>query len=168
MGTVGYVAGSSSEIDNAYSELFLRCYPTTVDMTREMSSKVSCIINVIKRGLPINSVVFLLDPYGIANGIGTEHGIKREFILNNVYLWFTNYLRNNGLLSDADTVELDQELSILIPGIKARIGGNASMIASIMATVVIVKKVRVNELPIRVIDVRNDAINYVRKALLSR
>ncbi|WP_054853039.1 hypothetical protein [Vulcanisaeta distributa] len=77
LGTVGYVAGSPVEIDKAYSELFLRCYPTTVDMTREMDSKVSCIINVIRRGLPINSVVFLLDPYGIANDVGTKRGIRR-------------------------------------------------------------------------------------------
>ncbi|WP_460173767.1 hypothetical protein [Vulcanisaeta sp. JCM 14467] len=166
LGTVGYVAGSSSEIDNAYSELFLRCYPTTVDMTREMSSKVSCIINVIKRGLPINSIVFLLDPYGIANDLGTKYGIKRELILDNVYSWFINYLRSNDFLNDTDTVELDQELSTLVPRVKAGIGGNASMIAGVMATIVMIKKVGVSELPIRVVNVRNDAINYVRRILL--
>ena len=167
LGTVGYVAGSPGEIDNAYSELFLRCYPTTVDMTREMDSKVSCIINVIKRGLPINNIVFLLDPYGIANDIGTKHGIKREFILDNVFSWFVNYLRDNDLLNDSDSVELDQELLMLLPKVKARIGGNASMIAGIMATVVTIRRIKVNELPLRVIDIRNDAINYVRKILLS-
>ena len=164
LGAVGYVAGSQSEIDNAYSELFLRCYPTTVDMTREMGSKVSCIINVIRKGLPISSEVFLLDPYGIANDVGTKYGVKRELILNSVYSWFINYLRNNGLLNDTDIVELDQELSMLMPRVRARIGGNASMIAGVMATIVMVR--RVSELPVRVVDVRNDAINYVRRALL--
>ncbi len=166
MGTVGYVAGSPSEIDKAYSELFLRCYPTTVDMTREMGSKVSCIVNTVKRGgLPIVSVVFLLDPYGIANDIGTKYGIRRELILNSVYSWFINYLRNNGLITDGDVVELDQELSILMRSIKARVGGNASMIASVMATMVMSRGVKVNELPIRIMDVRNDVVNYVRGVL---
>ena len=168
LGTVGYVTGSPSEIDNAYSELFLRCYPTTVDMTREMSSKVSCIVNVIRGILPISSAVFLLDPYGIANDIGTTHGIRREFILNGVYSWFINYLKGNNLLSDEDTVELDQELSILTSMVKGKVGGNASMIAGVMATIVMNRRVRVNELPIRVIDIRNDAINYVKKTLLNR
>ncbi|WP_054857281.1 hypothetical protein [Vulcanisaeta sp. JCM 16159] len=167
LGTVGYVAGSPVEIDKAYSELFLRCYPTTVDMTREMDSKVSCIINVIRRGLPINSVVFLLDPYGIANDVGTKHGIRRELILDGVYSWFINYLRSNGFLSDEDIVELDQELSILMPRIKARVGGYASMIASAIATIVMVRRVRINELPIRMVDIRNDAINYVMRAFPS-
>ena len=164
LGTVGYVAGSPGEIDNAYSELFLRCYPTTVDMTREMGSKVSCIINVIRKGLPISSAVFLLDPYGIANDVGTKYGVKRELILNSVYSWFINYLRSNGLLNDTDIVELNQELSMLMPRVRARIGGNASMIAGVMATIVMVR--RVSELPVRVVDVRNDAINYVRRTLL--
>ena len=164
LGTVGYVAGSPGEIDNAYSELFLRCYPTTIDMTREMGSKVSCIINVIRKRLPISSAVFLLDPYGIANDVGTKYGIKRELILNSVYSWFINYLRSNGLLNDTDIVELNQELSMLMPRVRARIGGNASMIAGVMATIVMVR--RVSELPVRVVDVRNDAINYVRRTLL--
>ncbi|MGC8606663.1 MAG: hypothetical protein ACP5L5_03790 [Vulcanisaeta sp.] len=162
LGTVGYVASLPSEIDNAYSELFLRCYPTTVDMTREMDSKVSCIVNTIKRGLPIVSVVFLLDPYGIANDIGTKYGIRRELILNSVYSWFINYLRNNGLITDVDVVELDQELSVLMLSIKARVGGNASMIAGVMATIVMNRRIKVDELPIRIMDIRNDAINHVR------
>lgn len=162
LGTVGYVAGSPGEIDKAYSELFLRCYPTTVDMTREMDSKVSCIVNTVRRGLPIGSVVFLLDPYGIANDIGTKYGIRRELILNSVYSWFINYLRNNGLITDSDAVELDQELSMLIRSIKARVGGSASMVAGVMATIVMNRRVKVNELPIRIMDVRNDVINHVR------
>ena len=166
LGTVGYVAGSQSEIDNAYSELFLRCYPTTVDMTREMNSKVSCIINVIRKGLPIGSAVFLLDPYGIANELGTRYGVRRELILNGVYSWFINYLRSNDLLGDTDIVELDQELSALMPRVGARVGGNASMIAGVVATIVMVRRVRAGELPVRVVDVRNDAINYVRRTLL--
>ncbi len=164
---VGYVAGSSSEIDHAYSELFLRCYPTTVDMTREMEGKVSCIINVIKRGLSISSAVFLLDPYGIANDVGTRYGIKRELILDGVYSWFINYLRSNGFIGDVDAIELDQELSILMPRIKARVGGKASMVAGVMATIMAVRGIRVSELPIRVVDVRKDAINYIMRAISS-
>ncbi len=161
LGTVGYVVGSPSDIDNAFAELYLRCYPTMNDMTREMSSKVSCIITSIRRGLPVSSAVFLLDPYGIANEVGTRYGIKRDIILNWVYSWFINYLRGDGFITDTDVVFLDQELSALSHMMKASIGGGASAIASIMATIIMVKRINASELPIRVIDVRDRATKYV-------
>lgn len=39
------------------------------------------------------------------------------------------------------------------------------MIASVMATMVVSRGVKVNELPIRIMDVRNDVVNYVRGVL---
>ncbi len=168
LGTVGYVAAAPGNVDRAYSELFQRCYPTTLDMTREMRGKVSCVVSTIKRGLPINGLVFLLDPYGIANKVGTKYGIARDRVLDYVYSWFINYLITNGLLSDGDSVELDQELSALAGRVRARVGGNAAMIASVLATIIMARGVRVDELPVRVVDLRNDATNYVVSMVTSR
>lgn len=169
LGTVGYVVGSPSDIDKAFTELYLRCYPTTNDMTREMSGKISCIIASIRRGgLPVSSAVFLLDPYGIANEVGTRYGIKRDIILNWVYSWFINYLRSDGFIADTDVVFLDQELSALSQVIKASIGGSASAIAGIMATIIMVKRINTGELPIRVIDVRDRAFKHVEDLVTNR
>ena len=161
LGTIGYVAGEPKDIENSYSEMFLRCYPTTVDMTREMSSKVSCMFKVLKMGLPIQAIVFFLDPYGIANDVGTRYGINRNLVLSNVYSWFINYMRSNGFISDLDLVEVDEELSALSAIIKARVNGNASAIAGVVATIVMVKGFDYHGSPIRVVNVKDDAEKYV-------
>ncbi|PLC68788.1 hypothetical protein B7L70_01610 [Vulcanisaeta sp. EB80] len=165
LGVIGYVSATQQGIDTAYSEIFLRCYPTTIDVTREMRGKVACILNVINRGLPMNAVVFFLDPYGIANDVGTKYGVARGVVLNLVYSWFTNYLRSNGFLRNLDVVELNEELKILTPFIKARVGGNASKIAGIIATLVMVRGVDKQKLPISIVDLRNDAEEYVKNTL---
>ena len=165
LGVIGYVSATQQGMDTAYSEIFLRCYPTTIDMTREMRGKVTCVLNAISRGLPINAVAFLLDPYGIANDVGTKYGVVRSTVLNIVYSWFANYLRSNGFLEDSDIVEFDEELKILTPFIKARVEGSASRIAGIIATIVTIKGVDKQRLPIRIIDLKRNAEEYVREML---
>ncbi|MCG2894725.1 MAG: hypothetical protein L7H05_00655 [Vulcanisaeta sp.] len=167
LGIIGYVRASRQGIEEAYSEIFLRCYPTTIDMTKEMKGKVMCITNVVSRGLPIYIAAFLLDPYGIANSFGTKYGLTRVFVLNLVYSWFINYLRSNGFLSDQDEVELDEELSVLTSYIKARVGGNASKIAGVISTLVAVRGVDKDRLPIKIIDLRSEVEKYLEHSLHS-
>jgi hypothetical protein len=166
LGIVGYVASSPQDIEATYSNVFLRCYPTTLDMTKESSGKVSCIVNTMLGSLPIRALAIILDPYGIANDVGTRRRVRRSVVLDGVYSWFANYLRSRSLVNEEDDLEVNGELLSLTRFIRARVDGYASALAGVVSTIIRAKGVDVSKLPIDIVDVREEARKYVEESVV--
>jgi len=132
VGIVGYVRGSRSDLVNAYNEVMSRCYPVTRVVEAEPNFKVRCMLRVIG-GLGVVRRAFLLDPYGIANEVGTKYGIRRDLILRRLFGEFMGYLAARGYVSERVAMSLDEELSRYIEGGNIERGGEGAFLARLIS-----------------------------------
>ncbi len=172
LGNVGYIVGTPEEIYDSYTQLFLRCYPLTTDMTKEMSGKVSCIIDALNRGLKARYFVFKLDPYGIANEMGTQYGIQRSLILEAIFDWFVDYLIKREFIKENDDVELDEELHKSLAHRLSRYGvrvkdceGYACKLACVIATILGTRQALMKGVKLDVVDLKPALYKHITEYL---
>ncbi|WP_069807848.1 hypothetical protein [Vulcanisaeta thermophila] len=167
-GFVGYVGGPEGDVEREYEEVMGRCYPLGFDLLREPKGKVICILDLLSRGVSVSMVAFHLDPYGVANELGSRFGVNRQLIINEALRWFVDYLVGNGYLGPNDHVEVDEELAVLRSYVgNVRIGGHASSLASMVASIPSLRMARGYELPVRVVDLKDTITRHVSERVRS-